>query len=202
MAVPVRAELAGTLDTLGNRMATCSRRARERAGERFTSVARRLPSPDTLLGPQRQKLDDLGERLPRGLSRRLAVAGGDLARASGALRPRLLTARIERDRAMLARVGLRPALVAARITEGRARLEGLWRVAQSLNPDLVLQRGYARVEADGHVVASATRAIEIGAMTLVFADGRVNVATTDTPPSPTRPKLRTPPTSSLQPRLL
>jgi exodeoxyribonuclease VII large subunit len=161
-----------------------------------------MPTPDTLLGPQRQKLDDLAERLPRALSKRLAVARGDLAQASGALRPRLLAARVDRDRALLARVGLRPQLVTVRLADGRARLDSLWRLARSLNPDLVLQRGYARVEAEGHVVATAGRAREIGAMTLVFADGRVDVATADAPPSPARAKPKAPPASSLQPRLL
>jgi exodeoxyribonuclease VII large subunit len=182
-----------------------------------------LPTPDTLLGPQRQKLDDLGERLPRALSRRLAVARGDLAHAAGALRPRLLATRVERERATLDRVGrdlsrqatapvvearrrldrvaLRPALVSGRVADARARLEALWRLAQSLHPDRPLARGYARVEAEGHVVASVARAIEVGAMRLVFADGAVNVATTDAPP-PSRGKPRPPRDPSLQPRLL
>ena len=202
MAVPVRAELAGYLDTLGGRAANCARRYRDRAGERFDAIARRMPTPDTLLGPQRQRLDDLADRLPRALSKRLAVARGDLAHASGALRPRLLAARVERDRVSLARVGLRPPLITARIADGQARLDGLWRLARSLNPDLVLQRGYARVEAEGHVVASADRARDVGAMTLVFADGRVDVAVMDAPPPSPRPKPRISPASSLQPRLL
>ncbi|WBO22394.1 exodeoxyribonuclease VII large subunit [Sphingomonas abietis] len=206
MAVPVRADLLAHIGTLGGRTGAYARRYRERAQERFAATARRLPTPDTLLGPQRQKLDDLGDRLPRALSRRLAVAGGELARAAGALRPRLLAARVEKERTALDRVGLRPQLVTARIADGRARLDALWRVAQSLNPDLVLQRGYARVEADGHVVASAARAREVGAMRLVFADGGVDVVATDTPSPRTKPRpapaSAPAPASSLQPRLL
>jgi exodeoxyribonuclease VII large subunit len=232
MAVPVRAELLAGLATLGQRMTACTRRGAERAAERFATVSRRLPTPDTLLGAQRQKLDDLGDRLPRALSRRLAVARGDLAQATGALRPRLLMARVERERATLdrlrrdlgrvatapvleaerrlGRIGLRPALVTARVAEGRARLDALWRVAQSLNPDLVLARGYARVETgageDAHVVTSAARAREVGAMRLVFADGKVEVTTgaPAAPPSPppSRAKPAPAPGASLQPRLL
>ena len=125
-----------------------------------------------------------------------------LRRLRGALRPPLLAGRIDRDRALLARVGLRPSLITMRVADGNARLEALWRVARSLNPDLVLQRGYARVEADGHVVAGVARARQVGAMTLVFADGRVDVATTDAPPPPPRAKPKASPASSLQPRLL
>jgi exodeoxyribonuclease VII large subunit len=223
MAVPVRSELLGYVETLGHRSGRCARRYQERASERFTALERRLPTPDTLLGPQRQKLDDLSERLPRALSRRLAVARGDLAQAAGALRPRLLASRVERERATLERlhrdlgravaapvvearrrldrVALRPGLVTARVTDASARLDTLWRLAQSLHPDRPLARGYARVEAEGHVVATADRAREVGAMRLVFADGAVDVATTEGPASPSRGKPRSPRDPSLQPSL-
>jgi len=50
----------------------------------------------------------------------------------------------------------------------------LWRLAEQLHPDRPLARGYARVEArDGKVVASSVAAKTAGAVTLVFADGRV-----------------------------
>jgi exodeoxyribonuclease VII large subunit len=127
-----------------------------------------------LLAPQRQKLDDLGDRLPRGLSSRLAHARRELAEAAGALRPGLLAARVARGRDQLAAVRLRPALVTARIAEGRDRLGRLWRLAEQLHPDRPLSRGYARVETrDGKVVASSGAAKVAGAVTLVFADGRV-----------------------------
>ena len=224
MAVPVRAELLAGIGAVGQRIANAARRDVGRSGERLAHVARRLPTPDTLLGSQRQRLDDLSERLPRGLSRRLADARGDLAHAAGALRPRLLAARVERERATLDRLQrdlaraagvpvqearrrldrqpLRIATVTTRFTDARQKLDQLWRVAQSLNPDLVLARGYARVEADGHVVPSAARAIEAGRMRLIFADGSVEVATADSPEPAARPKPRPQPGVSLQPRLL
>ena len=174
MAVPVRAELLGTVRELGLRAGRCARRYRDHAGERLAAVARHLPAPDRLLGPQRQKIDDLGDRLPRGLARRLAEARGELAQAAGALRPGLLAARVQRGREQLAAVRLRPALVNARIADARDRLGRLWRLAEQLHPDRPLARGYARVETrDGKVVASAPAARATGAVTLVFADGRV-----------------------------
>ena len=200
MAVPVRAELLGGIGMLGQRLGRAALRGQGLAAERFAGVTRRLPTTDTLLGPQRQRLDDAGERLPRALGRRLAVARGDLAQAAGALRPRLLGARLERERTALQRVPLRPILVERRIAEARARLDALWRVAQGLNPDRVLARGYARVEAAGRVVTSAAAAREAGAMTLRFADGAVDVAAADAP-SP-RAKPRPPREPSNQPRLL
>jgi len=174
MAVPVRAELLGTVRELGLRAGRCARRYRDHAGERLAAVARHLPAPDRLLAPQRQKLDDLGDRLPRGLARRLAEARGELAQAAGALRPGLLAARVQRGREQLAAIRLRPALINARIADGRDRLERLWRLAEQLHPDRPLARGYARVETrDGKVVASVPAARAAGAVTLVFADGRV-----------------------------
>ncbi len=226
MAVPVRAELLAGIGAMGARIGQAARRDVARSGERLAHIARRLPTPDTLLGAPRQKLDDLSERLPRGLSRRLAEARGDLAQAAGALRPRLLAARVERERATLDRLHrdlsravavpvqaarrrldgrpLRLATVTARFADSRQKLDQLWRVAQSLNPDLVLGRGYARVEAEGHVVPSAARAIEAGRLRLIFADGAVDVATTDSPvPAPAQAsRARPKPAPSLQPRLL
>ena len=226
MAVPVRGELLATLAELGTRATNCTRRGRERAGERFAAVARRLPAPDLLLSAQRQRLDDLAERLPRGLSRRLAVARADLAGAAGALRPRLLGLRIERERSRIEhaardlarvaaspvaeaarrfeRVALRPALVTRRVEDGTRRLAASWRLAVSLHPDRPLARGYARVEADGHIVASAAAAREAGAMRLVFGDGAVDVVTGDAAPSgPASPRPRGRARgASQQPRLL
>jgi exodeoxyribonuclease VII large subunit len=153
MAVPVRAELIEAVRQLGLRAGRCARRYREHGAERLGHIARRLPPPERLLQPQRQKLDDLSERLPRGLSRHLAEARGELARAAGALRP---------------------ALLQTRVTRGRERLAGLWRLAEQLHPDKPLARGYARVEdRDGHTLATAAAAKAAGAVTLVFAEGRI-----------------------------
>ena len=153
LAVPVRADLLAGLQTLGTRSLRCVQRYRERAGERLEAMARRLPTADTLLGPHRQRTDDLGDRLRRGLSHVTSDARGDLARVAGALRPAMLTQRLEAD---------------------RARLDQLWRVATSLNPDRVLERGYARVEAQGGgTVTSASAAQAAGALVLHFADGRI-----------------------------
>ena len=174
MAVPVRAELLSTVRELGLRAERCVRRYHQHAGEKLAAIARHLPALDRLLAPQRQKLDDLGDRLPRGLSSRLAHARRELAEAAGALRPNLLETKLARAKDRLAAVRLRPALVTTRIGEARDRLDRLWRLAEQLHPDRPLARGYARVEArGGKVVASSIAAKAAGAVTLVFADGRV-----------------------------
>ena len=154
IAVPVRADLIAHLREQGLRLARCANRYRERGAERLQSLARHLPRPAQLLDSQRQRTDDLGERLRRGLGHRLSVARGELARASGALRPGLLSQRLVRE---------------------RERVERLWRVAASLNPSNVLQRGYALVEKrGGGVITGAAEARAAGALTLRFGDGAVD----------------------------
>ncbi len=155
IAVPVRSELLAGLQSMQARFLRAIRRYAERGDERLATTARRLPRLDALLGPQQQRTDDLGERLKRALGRRAADAGAELARASGSLRP---------------------ALLAQRLTSAQARLDQLWRVAVTLNPDNILSRGYARVEKRGGgtlVTAAAARAA--GALSLRFGDGTVDV---------------------------
>ena len=155
LAVPVRAELLAALQSLGSRGLRSVRRYAERADERLTTTARRLPVVDTLLGPQRQRTDDMGERLKRGLGRRLADARGDLAKTAG---------------------GLRPALLSQRVSASQAKLDQLWRVAQSLNPSNVLDRGYALVtDRAGKVITGNSKAKSAGALRLRFADGEIDV---------------------------
>lgn len=154
MAVPVRSDLIAAVQSLGLRSLRCVRRYHERGAERFAAVARRFPERSALLSPQTQRVDDLNERTRRGLGLALAKARGDLAHASAALRPSLLEQKLRRGGEMLAQ---------------------LWRVAASLNPDLVLKRGYARVEKRcGGTVMSAAAARAAGLLSIRFADGPVD----------------------------
>ncbi|MEH3107561.1 MAG: exodeoxyribonuclease VII large subunit [Sphingomonas fennica] len=178
MAVPVRAELLTQVATLALRTRRCVNRYHERAGERLAATARRLPAPDRLLAPARQRADELGDRLPRALARRLAVARGALAATTGALRPRLLADRIGRGRERLAALRFRRELVDRPILQRRHAIDRIWRVAEGLNPARLLDRGYAWVERQGAggVVGTAREAKAAGALTLRFADGTVDVA--------------------------
>ncbi len=185
MAVPVRSELLASVEALGTRSLRIVHRYRERGSERLAALAVRMPDAATLLAGQRQRTDDLGERLRRGLGKSLADARGDLAHASGALRPPLLAARLARSAAQLQAVRLDPRLVARPLADARAQIDRLWRIAASLNPDNVLQRGYARVEnRSGASVTTSGAAKKEGALALVFADGRIDVRVEGTAPRP------------------
>jgi len=194
MAVPVRAELLAYVAEQQARMGRCVARGMERARERLEAQRRLLPRPDLLLGPARQRADDLTERLRRGLSHRLAVARHELADVSGALRPALLRAQVARGHERLARVRLAPALVERRIADASHRFDALSRLFQSLNPDAPLARGFARVMAGDKLVRSSEEARAAGRVTLKFADGEIDAITQSgvAPPSRAPQRARQP----------
>jgi len=162
MAVPVRAELDALVRGLGDRAATCARRTQSRGQERLDALLRHWPERAGLLGPQRQRVDELSERLPRALGGRLDRARGELGRASGALRPGLLKA------------------AHARASE---RLAALWRIAALAHPDKPLEKGYARVtDREGRTITSAATARAAKRLRLIFQDDKLD-ATVDAPPA-------------------
>ena len=155
MAVPVLADLRLTLDGYGQRTEKCARRYHQRGRERLDALVRVLPRRDALLGPQRQRADDLAARLDRGLERRVTVARGQLDRSGAALRVSTLERQLER---------------------AKDRVTATWRLVESLGPNAILDRGYAFVSArpSGAVVGSAEAARGAGAVTLHFRDGQVD----------------------------
>lgn len=167
MAVPVRAELVALLADLGGRAARGWARIDGQARERLDAAATRLPGLDRLVAPQRQRLDDWGERLPQGLTLALARARQSYTHSASALRPTLITNRID---------------------AARERSEGLWRLATSLDPRRMLSRGYAMVrDTAGNVLTSAAAARAAGTLALGFVDGELPVTVTDGPAPPSTP---------------
>ncbi|MBY0303167.1 MAG: hypothetical protein K2W89_15675, partial [Sphingomonas ginsenosidimutans] len=92
----------------------------------------------------------------------------------------------------------------------RARLADVGRLVDSLNPDRILERGYARVEGqDGATLTTAVAARAAGAIRLRFRDGAVAARVTegDAPPPPPakverKPARAYPDSGTAQPRLL
>lgn len=155
MAVPVRLELLAQIDASGARTLRCARRYVERGQERLDIAAARLPERQALLQPQAQRIDDLAERLRRGLSDRAATAGQCLARTSG---------------------GLRPAVLQRQAAAAADRLAGLWRLAEQLHPEKPLKRGYALVmDRNGKPLISAVAATKAAALNLKFSDAEIAV---------------------------
>jgi exodeoxyribonuclease VII large subunit len=153
MAVPVRAELASMLSELGQRMRACLVRAAARASERMHLTLQRWPAAAGLFSPAGQRLDEVGDRLPRALAARAAHARADFS----AVAPRL-----------------RHEQVGQRVERAAERLASLWRLAGLAHPERPLQRGFVRVtDREGRTLVHAADARSAGLLSLRFADGSV-----------------------------
>lgn len=176
LAVPVREELLALLGDLALRKRRAVVRPLSLGRERLEARAQRLPKAEALLSPYVQKLDEMGDRLRRGLGERIVAARGNLQGQAGRLSAPLLAARLDRARDRLAAQRLTPMLVNARIAAQRERLDALVRVMRSLDPDRVLERGYVRVTgADGHTIVSKAAAEKEAALSLHFRDGELSL---------------------------
>ena len=174
MAVPVRAELAATLKDFAARKERAILRPVQLGRERLEARVQRLPGPDALLQPSAQALDEMTERLRRGLTDRAARGRERL----GALR--LSSAMLERNlrdgQRALANIRLLPSLVERPLADKRAQLAAIARLAEQLHPDRPLERGYVRVTGtDGRTVTTRKAAAAEEALTLKFRDGDLAV---------------------------
>ena len=190
IAVPVRAELAATLADFGARKKRAILRPVQLGRERLEARADRLPAPDALLQPQGQALDDLADRLRRGLRDRAAL--GREALGNLRLAPTVLERNLREAARALAGVRLQPALVTRPLAERRQRLEAIARLADQLHPDRPLQRGYVRVtDESGQTLTDRAAAAAHAVLTLKFRDGDLAVSTGDaSPPRPGAVPLR------------
>ena len=173
IAVPVRSELFTQLAELQHRAQHCLSRRVERGRERFDLTVCRWPEPSAIFAPMTQRLDEVGERLPRSLAARAGNARADLNLVAGRLRRDLVDQRL------------------ARLTE---QLSGLWRLAELAHPDKPLSRGFARVTSrDGKTLTHARDAREAQRLTLHFGDGAVEASVDGSgTPRPVEPKRRKP----------
>ena len=163
IAVPVRAELFALVDELGRRSQHCLSRMAERARERFDLTLSRWPQPESLFAPAAQRLDEIGDRLPRALASRASDARANWNAVAPRLRSELLLDRVARASEFLA---------------------SLWRLAELAHPERPLQRGFVRVtDRAGKTLAKAAEAIAARLLTLHFGDGAVEAATGDAPPA-------------------
>ncbi len=156
MAVPVRTELAALLAGLGQRSRACLVRAAARPAERLELTLARWPAAAGLFTPAGQRLDDIGDRLPRALAARAAHARADFS---------VVAPRLRRE------------LVEQRIAVAADRLASLWRLAGLAHPERPLQRGFARItDREGRTLVHAADARAAGRLNIRFADGAVEAA--------------------------
>ena len=96
IAVDTRHELFAQLAELSHRAQQCLARRAERCRERFDLTVCRWPEPQSIFAPTAQRVDELGERLPRSLAARAGNARADMNLVAGRLRPELVEERIAR----------------------------------------------------------------------------------------------------------
>jgi exodeoxyribonuclease VII large subunit len=170
IAVPVRAELFAFVEELGRRSGNCLSRMADRARERLELTVCRWPQPEALFAPAAQRLDEIGDRLPRALASRAGDARANL----NAVAPRL-----------------RPEILFDRVSRASERLASLWKMAELVHPDRPLSRGFVRVtDRAGKTLGRASDAIAAKLLTLRFGDGEVQ-ASTEPGPAPVERKRRT-----------
>ena len=95
--------------------------------------------------------------------------------------------RSARGRESLARLRLSPSVLVRNLREGSARLDGLARMMRSLDPDAVLQRGYARILGPAGTRTDKAVAEKEAALTIKFRDGELAVTSGDASPRSPRP---------------
>jgi exodeoxyribonuclease VII large subunit len=177
MAVPVRRELLAALDDQRHRLAKCVWRPLELGRERLAARSDRLPRGEALLQPQAQRLDELSERLRRGLRDR-AASGRERLNAAR-LSPAMLDRSMRDARQGLAGARLQPLLLLRPLADKRAGLAALARLAQQLHPDRPLERGYVRVTgSDGRTITARGDAAKEALLALKFHDGLLDVTPT------------------------
>ena len=173
MVTPVLADLAAGLADAERRMVSCARRHLEHARMRLRGAEARLPRPADVIALATQRLDIASGRIDAALAANVAVHRQALARTAGAFRPHLLERTLEaRRRALtLAASPLAPAMTRTLDRAGE-RLVSAGKLLESLNPDRVLARGYARIEhADGKLAGSAAALRPGEKVKIVFSDG-------------------------------
>lgn len=192
MAVPVRVDLEATLADFAARQRRAVHRPVELGRERLEARVRRMPSADALLQPQIQRLDELSERLRRGLTDRAGAGRERLAGVQSRLSPRLLERGLSDRADRLKRVRLDPSLVKRPLQASRERLEALARLVGQLHPEKPLSRGYAIVrDKAGTALTGKAQAAKETTLSLQFGDGTLDVGVGPNPaPATSQPPKR------------
>ncbi len=191
MAVPVRADLMLNIADFAARQRRAVYRPVELGRERLAARARLLPRPEALLQAHAQRLDDLAERLRRGLGARAGQGRERLAGAAARLSPSLLSRSAAEAARRLERARLIPALAERPLHDRATRLAALSRVMSQLHPEKPLERGYAIIRAaSGKALTTRADAAREAALVLQFRDGRLDAVPAGSAAPPPIPKPR------------
>jgi exodeoxyribonuclease VII large subunit len=177
MAVPVRLDLIGELNTKTGRLTGGLSRLFTSHRQNLAGLTRGLPDPQDLLGAATQRLDDRTERLRLAIDGRFAATRQRLELAAARLRPAALAADIGRARDRLRDV--EPRLAAGMTRTLAAKHDAVDNFAGRLTThserhESLLARGYVVVrDAAEKVVTDAIKVRPNTALELEFYDGKV-----------------------------
>ncbi len=177
MIVPVRAELIAETEDFGARLIGSALRFIERLRSEVRGLARGIPALDALLAMPRQRLDSVGERLPKALRANAHAHRVRFARASSRHVPFALRTRVERGREQT-HVLIERAHRAfrTRFDARKARLRGLTQLLEALSYHGVLARGFALVRDAAGAPVRSVQAVAAGdRLAIEFADGTLPV---------------------------
>lgn len=173
VAVPVRSELILTIDDYQARLKRALLQKTARNADRLRAA--RLPRPDALLTPLRQRFDLAETGLRRALRGMVDRKRVELTRVAARLRPESLPLDIRRRRERLRDVSVRARPALNRILERRQdRLSSLGKLLETLSYGATLKRGYALVSrADGALLRSPGDVTEGEDITIRFDAGEL-----------------------------
>src|SRR5438874_4644244 len=177
MAVPVRLDVIGQLNTKTGRLTGGLSRLFTSHRQNLAGLARGLPDPQDLLGAAAQRLDDRTERLRLSIAARFAGTRPRLELTAARLRPAALAADIRRARDRLRDV--EPRLASAVTRAFAAKHDAVDNFAGRLTThserhESLLARGYVVVrDAAEKVVTDAVKVRPNTALELEFYDGKV-----------------------------
>ncbi len=174
-AVPVRADLMGWIASMEERRVRSLSASLGNKRQRLRDLGRALPNPAEMVAMQAQRLDMLGDRLPRALTAAAVAKRTRLVQTSAGLRPQALSTQVAQKMDVLDRL-FKNLNTNAKTSVDRLRgqLDGLERIRQTLGYEATLKRGYAVVrDQAGQVVMTADAARDADALEIEFQDGKV-----------------------------
>lgn len=177
MAVPVRTELLLSVEESGQRLKRALTRTVARAADKLSAA--RLPRPESLLQPARQRLDFAAANLPKAALALTQKARVKLSRLQ--LSPALLKSEIRASRQRLRDVAVRARPALDRLmARQKTALEAQGKLLETLSYQATLKRGYSIVRGpDGQLIRSAEIASGADELRISFADGDVTAVPTN-----------------------
>jgi len=174
MAVPVRADLEANVLDLQRRMVVAAARLTSERRTRLEGLSRGLRSPQEIVDGHAQRLDDIGERLRRGLGTGVEQRRANLGMVAQGLRKSLLDSRLVQHGERIKRAALSLDRDFQRLCrDAGTRLEHLAQLLKSYSYEGVLERGYAVVRSAGQVMTRAAGTTPGQGIEVQFADGRI-----------------------------